>query len=242
MSNPLNYILLISSILSILIFSGCDLNSAPDKEREKNTPTREGPPVIEFDGITEFTAYQRSTSELPYSGGSILIALDDITRGQVMVSISWKGGSTIVASRSLRQGDIIIFEVGDYSYKLKLDFLNNVLIGEDLAEFKFWKDTPENDALVIEQKKIELLIANFVLLDATFIRNEKEHTKFEAYEHIQNKYKSLKKNIYTADEFIKTVVTKSSVSQKPYIIRFSDGTEINSGEWFSKELATLALQ
>ncbi|HCU25342.1 MAG TPA: hypothetical protein DF383_10005 [Deltaproteobacteria bacterium] len=83
-----------------------------------------------------FTIPQRSTSALPGSDGRIMLSLGDITMGQVTTTLAWKDGRELAPSRSLQENDIIAFSLGGRDYTLKLQRLENHLIGMDYAHFE----------------------------------------------------------------------------------------------------------
>ena len=92
-----------------------------------------------------------------------------------------------------------------------------------------------------EDEKIERLIRSIAdLKDATFIRNGDEHTAAEAADHLRTKWQRGKKHVKTADDFIEKIASKSSISGKPYTIRFKDGKEVESGTYLRDELKKLA--
>ena len=77
-----------------------------------------------------------------------------------------------------------------------------------------------------ETQKIEALIRHISeMKDVTFIRNGSSHTAVEAAEHLKRKWDGGKDRIKTARDFIEHAGSKSSISGKPYMIRFKDGTE-----------------
>ena len=91
-----------------------------------------------------------------------------------------------------------------------------------------------------ENEKIELLIfAVEQLHDATFIRNDVEYDCKAAAKHLRSKWDYARKKIKTAQQFIEYIGTQSSQSGKPYRIRFKDGTELPSKEFFTRELKKL---
>lgn len=84
----------------------------------------------------------------------------------------------------------------------------------------------------IEKKKIDFLISSVEnLKGAKFIRNRAEHNGKEAAEHLRMKMQSALV-VQTADDFIRLCASKSSITGKPYMIRFSDGKTIKSEEYF----------
>ncbi|CAN5657856.1 hypothetical protein BH09PLA1_BH09PLA1_20960 [soil metagenome] len=88
-----------------------------------------------------------------------------------------------------------------------------------------------------EDEKIERLIHTVdQLQDATFIRNGTEYDCHAAAKHMRDKWDYGRKKIKTAGDFIDKVASKSSVSGKPYHIRFKDGRDVESGNFLRDEL------
>jgi hypothetical protein len=53
---------------------------------------------------------------------------------------------------------------------------------------------------------------------------------------MRKKWEWKKTEIKTAQDFITIVGSRSSTTGKPYVIRYSNGSEITSEEWFLKQL------
>jgi hypothetical protein len=88
--------------------------------------------------------------------------------------------------------------------------------------------------------KIDYLISAIAeLKGAKFIRNSKEYDTKAATEHLRLKLRAAGDRVKTADDFIELCASRSSVSGKPYRIRFSDGTEMEAGVFFSSRLKAL---
>ena len=165
-------------LLLVLAFFGCKR-----KQTEQDTYS---PPPISLDSPVEFTVTQRSTAPLPKSDDTLLLTLDDITAGQVLVTLSWDDGESVLPMRSLRQNDILPFTLGKHVYKLKLKQLTNLVFGDDFALFQLWPATVEVEKLLLEQDEIEKLISSLrQLSDAKFIRNGKEYSVDEAVAHMK---------------------------------------------------------
>ena len=88
-----------------------------------------------------------------------------------------------------------------------------------------------------EQEKIEALIKTVEgLTDAKFVRNGSEYDGHAAAEHMRRKWKQAAERVKTARDFIRLAASKSDTSGKPYLIRFKDGREVESGTWLSERL------
>ena len=218
--------------ITLALLSGCG--------RTEHTSAPEPATPIVLVAPVEFTVSQRSTTPLPGSNEKLVITIDDITKGQVMITLSWQNGTPVVDTRSVRQNDVVAFTVSNHTYKIKLKRLTNVLVGEDSAVFQLWPTTIERDKVLSQSQKIETLILSLrQLVGAKFIRNEQEHTLDKAIAHMRKKWKWKRSEIKTAEDFIMIVGSKSSTSGKPYMIRLPDGTETKAEEWFSKQLALM---
>ncbi len=87
-----------------------------------------------------------------------------------------------------------------------------------------------------ETKQIELLLARIESMqDVVFIRNGKEYNSDKAADHLRLKWKKAGRRVKTAEDFIELCGSGSSISGKPYKIRFPDGRIENSAVIF-KEL------
>lgn len=91
-----------------------------------------------------------------------------------------------------------------------------------------------------EEQKIESLIATVRgLKDATFIRNGREHDCGEAADHMERKWKAVRRKVKSARDFIRLAASKSSRSGEAYRIRFSDGSEKTSEAFLTAALEKL---
>lgn len=72
--------------------------------------------------------------------------------------------------------------------------------------------------------------------ECTYIRNGTSHNGTEAVSHIKNKYNYYKKDISSAEDFIRLSATKSTMSGSKYYIKCPGSPKIESGQWLLKEL------
>jgi len=84
-------------------------------------------------------------------------------------------------------------------------------------------------------REILHLLAYIAGAECCFIRNGKEYGPEEARKHIQKKYEYARSRIKTTEDFIRGVVSKSSMSGKPYKIRCKDQTML-CADWLGAEL------
>ena len=91
-----------------------------------------------------------------------------------------------------------------------------------------------------EAQKIQALIASIEgLKGAVFIRNGSEHDAAQAAGHLRRKLDYAGKRITTAEQFIDKLATGSSMSGKPYKIRYADGRTVDSAVFFREQLRKL---
>ena len=88
-----------------------------------------------------------------------------------------------------------------------------------------------------ERAKIEALISTVEKSDGlVFIRNGSAHDPAQAASHLRLKWKNAGKRVRTAEDFIRYCATGSSMSGKPYQIRFAYGRVEDSAVYFHAQL------
>lgn len=94
-----------------------------------------------------------------------------------------------------------------------------------------------------ELQKIDALLEAVKTSDLTFIRNGKEYSAKEAYQHLSMKLKNAQrswfappKEKWTAKLFIEKVASRSSLSGKPYLVKLKDGKTIEARIWLEARL------
>jgi len=239
--------------LAVLLVLGCPTKPETPAPQQQPVPQ----PAPKLTGLPiEMTVKQRTTTVVPGSGGAVSLTIDDITRGQVMVSLAAKDGAVLLGPTSLAEGKSAEFKLGDESYFVLLEALENELVGDDSATLVFSDTLPPEEAPAdaasegeeepsaeLEAAKIEQLIEHVASLEgAVFIRNGQEHPPAEAAAHLRRKWEAAAVEITTAEQFIEQLASKSSVSGAPYKIRLRDGTEMPSGDYLRQRLAEMERQ
>ena len=95
-----------------------------------------------------------------------------------------------------------------------------------------------------EQARIDYLLTAVRSLEgAQFVRNNSSYSGSDAADHLAMKLRRASSSLFapdvdqwTAEMFIDRLASESSVSGKPYLIRFSSGRERPSGEWLYEQL------
>jgi hypothetical protein len=94
------------------------------------------------------------------------------------------------------------------------------------------------DVEVMEGNKIDYLITSIETLEnAQFIRNGKSYDAKDAADHLRLKRRKAGSRVKTAEDFIKYCASASSMSGKPYQIRFGDGREVLTADYLRQKLA-----
>jgi len=98
-----------------------------------------------------------------------------------------------------------------------------------------------------EKRKIDFLLVSIETLDVIFIRNSKEYGAVEAVAHLRMKLKSAQSSWFAPDQekwtvkmFIEKIASKSSLTGKPYQIKFPDGRTTLANDWLYLQLAKTA--
>jgi len=103
------------------------------------------------------------------------------------------------------------------THKLILLVFIAIIIGLVATE-SFAENTAE------ETGQIELLLARVeTMQDVVFIRNKKEYSSKKAADHLRLKWNQAGRYVKTAEDFIELCGSRSSISGKPYKMRFPDG-------------------
>ena len=88
-----------------------------------------------------------------------------------------------------------------------------------------------------EQARIDYLIQSLENLPgAVFIRNGTDYDAAAARAHLQNKLAYAGARVQTAEQFIQYCASESSMSHRPYQIRFQDGRTENTADYFRNKL------
>ena len=94
------------------------------------------------------------------------------------------------------------------------------------------------DRLPAEDARIEYLLAMVGSLpDAQFIRNGTAYDSAAAVEHMRAKLGVAGSRVKTAEDFIRYCGSESSISGKPYEIRFPDGHVVRSADFLRQKLS-----
>ncbi len=92
-------------------------------------------PRLDPDPLT-ITVMQGGAQEIPGLKGLAKVHIDDITRGQVVLSVVDDATRSLVTPKSVRQGEVVSFKVKGVRFYLRVARLKNKLLGGDFGEFE----------------------------------------------------------------------------------------------------------
>lgn len=227
----------IGALVMLVLLSACS-REAPKPPATAESPK---PPVIA--GLPlDLALKQRTTSPVPGSDGRVSISLEDITHGQVMVSVvktPADGSSALLGPLSMKAGDASTFQFDGGDFVLTLTVLDNALVGDDVAKFTL-RAADAKPPKPTEAQKIERLIDAVAKLEgATFLRNGDEHSTTDAVEHLRRKLGAGGDDIATAEQFIEHAATRSSFSGQDYQVRLADGRVVRLADFLRERLAEI---
>lgn len=94
-----------------------------------------------------------------------------------------------------------------------------------------------------EAALIEALIQRVAAMtNLVFVRNGATASSVEAAKHIRDKYEYFRRNIVTAEDFIRLCGTRSELTLQPYRVRKQDGSEQLTADLLGAELRALRLK
>jgi len=221
---------------------GCGGDSGKPAREDSAKPATK-PPLELPAGGAAVQLVQRSAAALPGSAGVYSIAIDDITAGQVGLTIGRDDGSAVLVAKSVRPREVVPFTIDAHRYEVVVDALDNQLVGDDRARFTVRaaadSGEPTPTAKRSEPERIEALIAAIAASGIVFIRNGTEHSARDAADHLRTKWSRAGDRIATAESFIDGLGSTSSQSGEPYRVRLPDGTERDAGPWLHEQLQAL---
>jgi len=94
----------------------------------------------QYSGRALVNVTQRSGVAIPGSGNAVVVSIGDITRGRTRLSVSHRDGTELVVSTMVTQGDELSFELDSVRYRLVVEELRNLLIGDDYAVIEVGED------------------------------------------------------------------------------------------------------
>lgn len=183
--------------------------------------------VFPWDKAT-MTVYQRSTREIPGSGGKLHLHLGDITARHVLVSVSGSDGESVVDMQATRQGQAVPLVLEEARYVLVLEKLVNLLAGRDYAVFRVMP------AATWEREKIDRLLDAIESADVAFIREGVEVKGAVFAEWLRLKLEHARPSVTSFDDFIERIARRSSTTGNPYHAKLGNGDIVDIATWLQE--------
>lgn len=175
------------------------------------------------DSIATMRVYQRRAEEIPGSDGTLTLQIDDITNGQVMVTVTPRRGKTLIAREPVRPGIGLPLVVDGSPYVLGCTKLVNLLIGDDHGEFVI--ATPAR----WERHKIDMFIE--LVEDSKLVfQCDNRWRKAEEFASLLRDIRSRQANA-SFDDLIKTLTTQHC-GGTPCTVQFDDGSTKKLADWW----------
>ncbi len=165
-------------------------------------PAKPAPPR---DPVSVITLQQRRSVTLPV--GQLTVYIGDISAGQVLLHIGYPTGRAFVPSRSVRAGDVVVYQVNGRDYQLAVVRLVNLLVGEDFAVLV---DSPRQ---LTEPQKIEVLLQGLRGANPRLKRGEKAITVAEVERQLRDDLKKAGDTAKTVEDFINLAAPKSAPAE-----------------------------
>jgi hypothetical protein len=182
--------------------------------------------VFPWDHAT-VTVKQRSTKAL--AGGALRLTLDDITAGQVLLTLTGADEQSIIDTRSVAEGQPIPFTFSGNGFVLVIDRLTNLLVGDDFAEISIYA------AHAWAKASVDALIESVGKSDCKFVRNEQELSGDQFATLLRAKLDYSAEPLTSVDQFIEDFATESSTTGKPYEVRCPGGNAVPAAQWLRQQ-------
>ncbi|MGE3172021.1 MAG: DUF5329 family protein [Planctomycetota bacterium] len=177
-----------------------------------------------------FVVGQRRSAPIPCTDDWLQVELDDITAGQVRLTVLGAGGRVLVPARSVRDGDVVPLPLADDDAVLEVVMLHNLPFGED------WADLRVATRAQLGDDRIEWLLRRIAgAAGCRFERNGRTYSGAAAAQHIRRKLAALAARPTLAD-FVDEVASRSSTTSTDYRVIDADGIAMSMRDWLRAEL------
>lgn len=181
----------------------------------------------------EFVVQQRHDAVIPGSRGWLEVRLDDITMGQVLLSVVDATGHTVVGPRSVHERDHVVLPFAGGDSVLVIDRLVNLLIGDDYAQLRVVeaaKFRPDPFAIFLQR----IGAAEGV----RFVREGVEWDSHSAEQFLRARLAAQRDPQLTLAGFVE-LAGRSSRTGEPYHVKRPDGEVVEAAVWFREVAAAV---
>lgn len=179
-----------------------------------------------------FEVPQRGSQPIPGTDRWLTVHLDDITMGQVRLTVTDASGAVAVPSRSVIEREAVPFTLGGQPCLLVVTALVNNLFGDDHAELTV---RPAGD---FTPNRVAQLIRAVQASEDMFVREGSDWSGTMAAQFLIARLGPAERAI-TVDEFVDGIGSRSSRTGEPYHVRRKDGTTVTMQAWLRAELARI---
>lgn len=180
-----------------------------------------------------FVVMQRRAAFVPGTRQWLEVRIDDITMGQVLLTVVDATGRDVVAARHVADHDDVPFRLGTDDYVLYVDRLVNKLVADDWAELSVHPAAGfRPDVLARLIRRVEAATG------VVFVREGTDHGPAMAAQLLRARLASVRGPAPTPQEFLE-LCSKSSRTGEPYHVRKADGTVQPARDWLLEQLAAV---
>ena len=184
------------------------------------------PPRLDLqDPVTTFVVPQRKKRFVPGSRDWLQVRIDDITMGRVLLELVAADGSVVVPEQLVHERDYFEFQLASARYVLSVQKLENLLIGDDHAEFHV------QEAAAFRPDRIGQLLRVIEASPDTFVREGKDYAGPTAAQFLMVKLEANRDKVIDVEEFVERFASQSSRTGEPYHVRDKDGVVVTMRDW-----------
>jgi len=199
---------------------------------------------LDINNDEEIKIVQRGSKVIKGSEGDVELIINDITNGSTEVKIEGIESSKIYYNNYLGEGEYGVFQYGKYFYRVKINSFEEHIFHDDYAFIAFRSVSEEkgkagaqivsNDREIpISPDEIRAHLNKIKTCGLKFIRNDEIWADSTMSYHFENKYLINNKDIKTRANFIKKVVSGSSLTGETYKVITNNSDTISIVQWLN---------
>ncbi len=190
----------------------------------------------------EIKIVQRGSKVIKGSEGDVELIINDITNGSTEVKIEGIENSKTYYKNYLREGEYGVFRYEKYFYRVIINSFEEHIFHDDYAFIAFRSVSEQKgkvEAQIVSNEKeihitpdeIRTHLNKIKTCGLKFIRNDETWVDSTMSYHLENKYLINNKDIKTRADFIKKVVSGSSLTGERYKVITDNGDTISIVKW-----------
>lgn len=155
--------------------------------------------------VVRLSVRQRGYETVPGSFDYLQVHTDDITGGQMALTLTAGGDKKLINRVSVNQADVLGFSLGDKDYHLAVDALVNQLFGDDHCELAIFVMKPA------ERARIERALRALSRAEVEVLVGDKEMIAKQGANHFRNRFENGDTSVETFEQFLESCVGKARV-------------------------------